>query len=85
MYEFCQERIPNSKFFDLDEVADKTSDLPHMLPPAHAFAAATDALGITNDSLVVFYDRKGVFSAPRAWWMFGRLATTGMPQTILHP
>ena len=52
------------------QVADTSTDLPHMLPPAAKFAAAADALGISNDSTVVVYDGLGIFSAPRAWWTF---------------
>jgi thiosulfate/3-mercaptopyruvate sulfurtransferase len=66
--EYAESRIPGAQFFDLDGVCDRTSNLPHMLPSAHAFAAAADALGISNDDIVVVYDRMGIFSAPRAWW-----------------
>ena len=66
--EFAAERIPGAQFFDLDRVADASTPLPHMLPPAPAFAAAADALGIANDDSVVVYDRVGIFSSPRAWW-----------------
>lgn len=68
--EFSQERIPGARFFDLDVVADTSSDYPHMLPSATAFAAASDALGITNEHHVVLYDMSGLFSAPRVWWMY---------------
>ncbi|PHT52758.1 Thiosulfate/3-mercaptopyruvate sulfurtransferase 1, mitochondrial [Capsicum baccatum] len=44
--------------------------LPHMLPSEEAFAAAVSALGIKNKDGVVVYDGKGIFSAPRVWWMF---------------
>lgn len=65
-----QGRIPGSQFFDIDGVADLTVGLPHMVPSEPAFASAMDALGITNDTFVVLYDRIGYFSAPRAWWTF---------------
>lgn len=39
-----------------------------MLPSEAAFAAAADALGITNDDTVIMYDGMGLFSSPRAWW-----------------
>jgi hypothetical protein len=39
-----------------------------MLPSEEAFAAAADALGITNDDAIVVYDGMGMLSAPRAWW-----------------
>ena len=66
--EFRAERLPGARFFDLDAVCDKSTDLPHMLPSEAAFAAAADALGVSNDDAVVVYDRLGLFSAPRAWW-----------------
>jgi thiosulfate/3-mercaptopyruvate sulfurtransferase len=51
-------------------VKDAASPLPHMLPPARAFAAACDALGVSRSDHVVLYDGAGLFSAPRGWWMF---------------
>ncbi|GFR49869.1 hypothetical protein Agub_g11971, partial [Astrephomene gubernaculifera] len=66
-------RIPGARFFDIDGVtADPrvAQGLPHMLPSEQGFAAAMDALGITNDSTVVLYDHLGIFSAPRVWWTF---------------
>lgn len=68
--EFSKERIPGSKFFDVDNISDTTSSLPHMLPTPASFAAAADYLGVTNSSTVVIYDRAGIFSAPRVWWTF---------------
>ena len=68
--QFKQSRIPGSKFFDMDNIADKSSSLPHMLPSEQAFAAAADCLGIGNDTQVVVYDRSGLFSAARVWWTF---------------
>ncbi|KAK9918008.1 hypothetical protein WJX75_000492 [Coccomyxa subellipsoidea] len=68
--EFKAERIPDSRFFDVDKISDLNSDLPHMLPTEEAFAAAADALGIERDTQVVIYDRSGIFSAPRVWWTF---------------
>jgi thiosulfate/3-mercaptopyruvate sulfurtransferase len=66
--EYKAKRIPGTKFWDVDGVADTTTDLPHMLPSEAAFAAAADALGVRNEDTVVVYDGLGMFSAPRAWW-----------------
>eukprot|EP00884_Botryococcus_braunii_P018921 jgi/Botrbrau1/5712/Bobra.0071s0043.1 len=68
--EFKAARIPGARFFDLDKISDISSPLPHMLPKEDSFAAAADALGITNDTPVVIYDGDGLFSAPRVWWTF---------------
>lgn len=66
--EFAAERIQGAQFWDIDGVCDPASSLPHMLPSEQAFAAAADALGISNDDAVVVYDGMGLFAAPRAWW-----------------
>ena len=57
-------------FFDIDGVADHTTDLPHMLPTPQAFATAARRLGVEPGSTIVVYDSVGVFSAPRVWWSF---------------
>lgn len=67
---YAQRHIPGAIRFDIDAVADRSSDLPHMLPPAEEFAEAVGAMGISNDSHVVIYDTPGLMSAGRAWWMF---------------
>ena len=66
--EFAAERIPGAVHFGIDEICDKTSPLPHMLPTAAGFAAAVGALGIAENADIVVYDRMGLFSAPRVWW-----------------
>lgn len=68
--EYAAERIPGAVRFDIDAVADTTTDLPHMLPSAAAFAAAVGALGISERDTIVVYDAAGLFSAPRVWWTF---------------
>jgi thiosulfate/3-mercaptopyruvate sulfurtransferase len=68
--EYKKEHVPGAVFFNIDTIADITTDLPHMLPSEAAFAAAVSKLGIKNDSLIVVYDTKGIFSAARVWWMF---------------
>ena len=37
--EFAQQHIPGAVFFDIDEIADEKSPLPHMLPPPEKFAS----------------------------------------------
>ncbi|XP_028752459.1 thiosulfate/3-mercaptopyruvate sulfurtransferase 1, mitochondrial [Neltuma alba] len=68
--EYQAAHIPGALFFDIDRIADQTTDLPHMLPSEEAFAAAVSALNIANKDRVVVYDGKGIFSAARVWWMF---------------
>ena len=66
--EFETGHIPGAVFFDIDAIADHSTGLPHMLPPAGDFSAAAGKLGIGNGETVVVYDGSGVFSAPRVWW-----------------
>lgn len=68
--EFVERRIPGAVHFDIDAVADTSTDLPHMLPTAEVFAAAVGAMGIAEDDPIVIYDGAGLLSAPRAWWTF---------------
>ncbi|QTN18549.1 3-mercaptopyruvate sulfurtransferase [Brevundimonas sp. AJA228-03] len=68
--EFERMRIPGAVFFDLDAVSDHSTDLPHMLPTAAAFAEAAGALGISSSDRIVVYDTVGLFSAARVWWTF---------------
>ncbi len=68
--EHLAERIPGSLFFDIDAIADLTTDLPHMLPSPDDFARAVGAMGIGDGMRVIVYDTHGVFSAPRVWWTF---------------
>lgn len=66
--EWAAERIPGAVHFDIDALADRSTDLPHMLLSAEAFAEAVGALGIADDAEIVVYDGAGLFSAPRVWW-----------------
>lgn len=68
--EFSKQHIPSAQFFYIDDVCDKSLDLPHMLPSADEFAQAVSELGISNDDSIVVYDSSGLFSAARVWWMF---------------
>ena len=62
--------IPGARFFDIDEIADTRSSLPHMAPPVEKFISRMRAMGIGDGHQVVVYDQAGVFSAPRVWWTF---------------
>jgi thiosulfate/3-mercaptopyruvate sulfurtransferase len=61
--------LPATRFFDIDQIADVESTLPHMAPTAARFEHLIAALGVSNRHRVVFYDQKGVFSSARAWWL----------------
>lgn len=87
--EYQQQHIPGTRFFDIDDISDKNSSLPHMLPSGEEFAAAVSALGVSDDSEIVVYDAAGIFSAPRVWWTFKvfghdniRVLNGGLPKWI---
>lgn len=63
-------RIDGAIFFDLDEIADKSTSLPHMLATPNDFAQAVGALGVSDQDRIVVYDDAGIFSAARVWWTF---------------
>jgi thiosulfate/3-mercaptopyruvate sulfurtransferase len=69
--EFLTAHVPGARFFDIDEVADQDTDLPHMVPSPGRFAKLMGAMGVSNASRVVFYDQKGLASAARGWWLMG--------------
>jgi len=68
--EFAAGHIPGAQYFPIDEIADRDTSLPHMLPTAEAFARAVGVLGIGSADQVVVYDGAGLQSAARVWWTF---------------
>jgi len=69
--EFTEKHIPGAVFFDINAIADRDSDLPHMLPSAEQFGRDIGALGISNDDHVICYDANGgPMAAMRALWTF---------------
>ena len=68
--EYLAEHIPGALFFDIDEIADTKSALPHMLPPPEKFSSRMRSMGIGDGSRIVVYDSAGLFSAARVWWTF---------------
>ncbi|WP_376875479.1 3-mercaptopyruvate sulfurtransferase [Albirhodobacter sp. R86504] len=81
--------IPGARFFDIDEISDQRSELPHMAPPVEKFISRMRALGVGDGHQVVVYDQSGIFSAPRVWWLFRLMGKTdiavldgGLPKWI---
>ena len=68
--EYLAGHIPGAVFFDINEIADHSSDLPHMLPGPKQFGDAVGQLGIADTDTIIVYDGLGLFSAPRVWWTF---------------
>lgn len=68
--EYAEAHIAGAVFFDIDQIADPDSQLPHMLPPAALFSARVRKLGLGDGVRVVVYDRNAYSASARAWWMF---------------
>jgi thiosulfate/3-mercaptopyruvate sulfurtransferase len=74
--EYAAGHIPGARFFDIDEIADQRSPLPHMAPPPEKFISRLRAMGIGDGHQVVVYDGAGILSAPRVWWTFRLMGKT---------
>jgi len=68
--EYNEAHVPGARFFDIDEISDQRSELPHMAPPPEKFISRMRSLGVGDGHQVVVYDGAGIFSAARVWWLF---------------
>ncbi|MGJ8587714.1 MAG: 3-mercaptopyruvate sulfurtransferase [Yoonia sp.] len=68
--EYAAGHILGARFFDIDDISDARSELPHMAPPVEKFMSRMRAMGVGDGHQVVVYDGMGVFSAARVWWLF---------------
>lgn len=74
--EYKAAHIPGARFFDIDDVSDHRSELPHMVPPVEKFMSRMRKLGVGDGHQIVVYDALGIFSAARVWWMFRLMGKT---------
>ncbi len=74
--EYEAAHIPGARFFDIDEIADARSTLPHMAAPVEKFMSRMRAMGVGDGHQVVVYDGVGIFSAARVWWNFRLMGKT---------
>jgi thiosulfate/3-mercaptopyruvate sulfurtransferase len=68
--EYLSGHIPGALFFDIDDLSDEKSSLPHMLPSTVKFASRMKKMGVGDGMRIVVYDTLGLFSAARVWWTF---------------
>ena len=87
--EYRKAHIPGARFFDIDDIAERHSPLPHMLPPVEKFVSRVRKMGIGDGHRVIVYDQQGLFSAARVWWtlrVFGHedvaVLDGGLPQWL---
>lgn len=85
--EYLAGHIPGAVFFDIDQIADHSTDLPHMLPTPEVFAKAMEELGLGDGMRFVVYDSTGLMGAARVWWtlrVFGapevKILAGGLPK-----
>ena len=77
--DIAEVQIPGARFFDIKKVfSDLTSGVPNMLATPEQFEKGCSALGITNTHTLIIYDRLGIYSSPRAWWMFMTMGFTNV-------
>ena len=63
--EYLAGHIPGAVLFEIDKIADRSSELPHMLPSPEQFAQQVGALGIRETDTIVVYDGAGLLGAPK--------------------
>jgi thiosulfate/3-mercaptopyruvate sulfurtransferase len=68
--EYDAAHIPGARYFDIDDISDHRSGLPHMAPSPEKFVARLRAMGVGDGHRVVVYDGAGLFSAARVRWLF---------------
>jgi thiosulfate/3-mercaptopyruvate sulfurtransferase len=74
--EYLAAHIPGARFFDIDDISDHRSALPHTAPPPEKFISRMRAMGVGDGHQVVVYDTAGLFSAARVWWTFRLMGKT---------
>jgi thiosulfate/3-mercaptopyruvate sulfurtransferase len=67
--EYLERHIPGARFFDIDELSDRSNPAPHMLPRAEDFAQAMERIGVGSDDRIVVYDNSPLRTAARGWFM----------------
>ena len=67
---YLLEHIPGAVYFDIDQVAEPSGELPHIFPSLSTFEQSVGNLGISADDRVIVYDRGKFVASARAWWIF---------------
>jgi thiosulfate/3-mercaptopyruvate sulfurtransferase len=64
-------QIPSAQILDIKYVfSDTTAPFPNTVPSEELFTEEAQKLGVNNDSIIVVYDDKGIYSSARAWYLF---------------
>ncbi|WNL42491.1 sulfurtransferase [Halomonas sp. PAMB 3264] len=71
--------LPGALEFDIERVfSDQSAPFPHTLPALDALQQACGQLGLSIDDEIVVFDNRGVFSAPRAYWLLTQAGFTNV-------
>ena len=63
--------IPYTRCFDIkNKFSEVSAPFPSTYPSVAQFTQEAQLLGINQDSIIVVYDDKGIYSSARAWWLF---------------
>lgn len=62
--------IPGAVHFDIDDICESNSDLPHMLPDSVKFSSRVRKLGVGDGNRIIVYDANDFMASARVWWMF---------------
>lgn len=66
-----EKQIPKAQFFDIKKAfSDASGKFPNTIPQEKQFEVEARKLGLDNDSAIVVYDDKGIYSSARVWWLF---------------
>lgn len=62
--------IPNSYKVSIEALSNLRSDAIHAFPLKEDIQQLAKKIGFTKQSTLVLYDNQGIYSSPRAWWVF---------------
>jgi thiosulfate/3-mercaptopyruvate sulfurtransferase len=68
--EYAEAHIKGAVYFDIDDIAEAQSPLPHMLPDPVKFSSRVRKLGLGDGTRIICYDNNRYSASARAWWMF---------------
>lgn len=69
--ELTEVQLPKTQFFDIKKAfSDTSGQFPNTIPSKIQFQTEARKLGVNNDSAIIIYDDKGIYSSARVWWLF---------------
>jgi len=79
VFDASLKQIPNARLFDIKKkFSDSSNPFPSAFPSQEQFEKEARNLGVNNDSAIVVYDDKGIYSSARVWWLFKAFGYTNV-------